>query len=78
MQLENAYVHDVYAKLATYTSGNPPERVWPRVKKFLEDLPNGSVILDVGKSATLGLGLNLALALALTLALVLALDKPEP
>lgn len=43
--LEQTYVHDVYEQF----SENPKSRPWPRVKEFLEDLEQGSLICDVGK-----------------------------
>ncbi|KAK0415712.1 hypothetical protein QR680_012078 [Steinernema hermaphroditum] len=58
MDLENEYVHDVYRRLAAHCSNgavggdshssraNP--KMWPNVRKFMERLPKGSVVLDVG------------------------------
>uniref|UniRef100_A0A7E4V3E2 Methyltransf_11 domain-containing protein n=1 Tax=Panagrellus redivivus TaxID=6233 RepID=A0A7E4V3E2_PANRE len=47
-EIETSYVHNVYSRLATYASSNPCNQVWPSVKKFLEHLPPGSVLLDIG------------------------------
>ncbi|KAE9553922.1 hypothetical protein FO519_002848 [Halicephalobus sp. NKZ332] len=62
--VESAYVHQVYSRLATYAPSHPSHQAWPNVKKFLSWLPEGSVVLDVGcgraqhiakKSITLGI-----------------------
>uniref|UniRef100_A0A914QW63 Methyltransferase domain-containing protein n=1 Tax=Panagrolaimus davidi TaxID=227884 RepID=A0A914QW63_9BILA len=45
---EESYVHQVYSRLATYASSNPCLQVWPNVKKFLDSLNPGSVLLDIG------------------------------
>lgn len=45
VELEQAYVHDVYEQFSDNYTGKP----WPAVQRFIEDLEPGSVICDVGK-----------------------------
>ncbi|CEF66913.1 Putative methyltransferase KIAA1456 [Strongyloides ratti] len=58
-QIEYEYVHDVYTQLAGHclrvckntpksSSKNGRVTQWPVVKKFLKELPDGCVILDIG------------------------------
>ncbi|MFH4978330.1 hypothetical protein AB6A40_005039 [Gnathostoma spinigerum] len=50
--LESHYVREVYSLLASYSTKNCRSnrglRVWRPVQKFLNDLPTGSIVIDVG------------------------------
>ncbi|CAD6187854.1 unnamed protein product [Caenorhabditis auriculariae] len=50
---ESEYVHSIYSRLATYQkqdkrSSQTSHRIWPRVRHFVESLPPGCVVVDVG------------------------------
>ncbi|KJH53026.1 hypothetical protein DICVIV_00711 [Dictyocaulus viviparus] len=50
-KLEKEYVHSVYSRLATYQNENhnrSSPRVWPNVRRFVEDQDPGSIVVDVG------------------------------
>lgn len=44
---EQRHVHDVYEQIASHFSSTR-YKPWPIIERFLKDLPNGSVGLDVG------------------------------
>lgn len=44
---ENQHVHEVYEQIASHFSSTR-YKPWPVIEKFLKDLPNGSVGLDIG------------------------------
>ena len=46
--LERYHVRDVYDKIAPYFVGSR-HKAWPRVEQFLQSLPAGSLIADVGE-----------------------------
>ena len=54
--LEKEYVHAVYSRLASYIqkkeTGNG-HRIWPNVTKFLDALPKGSCVIDIGQPLSL-------------------------
>ena len=45
--LESEFVHKVYDSIASHFS-ETRHKPWPRVSHFLNSLPNGSLVLDVG------------------------------
>ena len=45
--MEKEHVYDVYEKIAPHFS-NTRYKPWPRVEKFLNDVPPGSLVADVG------------------------------
>ncbi|XP_054715295.1 uncharacterized protein LOC129224772 [Uloborus diversus] len=47
LALEQAYVHDVYDRIARHFA-DTRYRPWPRVRQFLMDLEPGSLVVDVG------------------------------
>lgn len=53
MNIEEAYVRDVYTKLAAHNSPssyeNAAQKAWPNVRQFVQKLPPGSLVVDVGK-----------------------------
>uniref|UniRef100_A0A915ATK4 Methyltransferase type 11 domain-containing protein n=1 Tax=Parascaris univalens TaxID=6257 RepID=A0A915ATK4_PARUN len=51
MEIEKQYVHEVYSRLASHCAEKESKkklRIWPNVKKFIDELPPGSVVIDVG------------------------------
>jgi len=55
--LESEHVHEVYEEIAEHFSGTR-HSPWPRVKEFLCNLPNGSLIADIGCGNGKYLGVN--------------------
>ena len=55
--LESAHVHEVYEEIAEHFSGTR-HSPWPRVKEFLCNLPNGSLVADIGCGNGKYLGVN--------------------
>ncbi|CAI4230599.1 unnamed protein product [Auanema sp. JU1783] len=53
-EIEKEYVHDAYKHLASYQQNsisdnrNAALRLWPNIKKFMDQLAPGSVVIDVG------------------------------
>ena len=47
--LEAKHVHGVYSQIATHFS-DTRYKPWPRVARFLQQLPPGSLVADVGKT----------------------------
>ena len=47
-ELEREHVHRVYSQIAPHFS-DTRYKPWPRVAKFLLDLPVGSLVADVGQ-----------------------------
>ena len=45
--MEKEHVYEVYEKIAPHFS-NTRYKPWPRVQQFLEELPAGSIVADVG------------------------------
>ena len=45
--MEKEHVYDVYEKIAPHFS-NTRYKPWPKVQEFLESLPEGSIVADVG------------------------------
>lgn len=50
---EKEHVHDVYSKIASHFS-DTRYKAWPRIAEFLNSLPSGSSVADIG-----GCGLEL-------------------
>ena len=48
-ELEAEHVHNVYSKIASHFS-DTRYKPWPRVAQFLQQLPPGSFVADVGAS----------------------------
>lgn len=67
IEVEKNYVQDTYDSIATEFSGTRYKK-WPKVKAFLEGLPRGSLLLDVGcgngkyldNSSTINLGCDIS------------------
>uniref|UniRef100_A0A0M3HGM5 Uncharacterized protein n=1 Tax=Ascaris lumbricoides TaxID=6252 RepID=A0A0M3HGM5_ASCLU len=58
MEIEKQYVHEVYSRLASHcaeTESKKKLRIWPNVKKFIDELPPGSIVIDVGETLCFGL-----------------------
>ena len=55
--MEKEHVYDVYEKIAPHFS-NTRYKPWPRVEQFLNSLPQGSIVLDVGCGNGKYLGCN--------------------
>lgn len=49
MNVEREYVHNVYRKLASFAKNKNKKRKWQFVQNFLNSLPYGSIVLDIGK-----------------------------
>lgn len=45
--MEKQHVYEVYEKIAPHFS-NTRYKPWPKIAKFLNDLPAGSIVADVG------------------------------
>lgn len=58
--MEKEHVYDVYEKIAPHFS-NTRYKPWPMVEEFMNSLPEGSIVLDVGcgNGKYLGCGKNL-------------------
>ncbi|KAK3737010.1 hypothetical protein QZH41_018392 [Actinostola sp. cb2023] len=56
-RLESTHVHDVYEKIAEHFS-DTRHSPWPKIAKFLRDLPNGSLVADIGCGNGKYLGIN--------------------
>jgi ubiquinone/menaquinone biosynthesis C-methylase UbiE len=48
LALEQKYVYKVYDSIAPYFS-HTRHKAWPKVAEFLENMPPGSLVADVGK-----------------------------
>ena len=48
--VEREHVHKVYSQIAAHFS-HTRHKPWPRIAEFLEGLPRGSIVADVGKLA---------------------------
>lgn len=46
---ETEHVHKVYSQIASHFS-DTRYKPWPKIAEFLESLPVGSIVADVGKS----------------------------
>ena len=46
--VEEEHVHKVYSEIAAHFS-DTRFKPWPKIAKFLEDQPTGSLIADVGE-----------------------------
>ena len=46
--VEKKYVYEVYDKIAPHFSSTR-YKPWPRIKEFLEKIPDGSFVADVGR-----------------------------
>lgn len=55
--MEKKHVYEVYEKIAPHFS-NTRYKPWPKIKKYLEDLPVGSLNCDVGCGNGKYLGVN--------------------
>lgn len=55
--MEKKHVYEVYEKIAPHFS-NTRYKPWPNVVKFLNELPDGAVVLDVGCGNGKYLGVN--------------------
>jgi len=55
--MEKKHVYDVYERIAPHFS-NTRYKPWPKIQKFLEDLPEGSLNCDVGCGNGKYLGVN--------------------
>ena len=45
--VEKKYVYEVYEKIATHFS-HTRYKAWPKIEEFLNNLPEGSLVADVG------------------------------
>lgn len=55
--MEKKHVYEVYDKIAPHFS-NTRYKPWPKIAKYLESLPTGSINLDVGCGNGKYLGVN--------------------
>jgi ubiquinone/menaquinone biosynthesis C-methylase UbiE len=55
--MEKEHVYDVYEKIAPHFS-NTRYKPWPRVEQFMNDIPQGSFVADVGCGNGKYLGCN--------------------
>jgi alkylated DNA repair protein alkB family protein 8 len=55
--LESTHVHEVYEKIAEHFS-DTRHSPWPKIARFLRDLPKGSLVADVGCGNGKYLGIN--------------------
>ena len=55
--LEKKYVYDIYEKIAPHFS-HTRYKPWPRIEKFLNNLPIGSLVADIGCGNGKYLGVN--------------------
>ena len=56
-QMEKQHVYDVYEKIAPHFS-NTRYKPWPKIADFLNNLPQGSIVADVGCGNGKYLGVN--------------------
>ena len=56
-KLEKLHVHEVYEKIAPHFSGTR-HSPWPKIAEFLQGLPAGSLVADVGCGNGKYLGIN--------------------
>ncbi len=52
VEIEKEHVHKVYSEIAAHFS-DTRYKPWPRIAKFLDDQPTGSLIADVGEGYNL-------------------------
>lgn len=45
--IEKKYVHKVYEEIAQHFD-HTRYKQWPRIKKFLDEIPSGSNVCDIG------------------------------
>lgn len=45
---EKEHVHEIYSQIATHFS-DTRYKPWPKIAEFLESLPDGSIVADVGQ-----------------------------
>jgi len=55
--MEKEHVYDVYEKIAPHFS-NTRYKPWPKVEEFMNNIPKGSIVLDVGCGNGKYLGCN--------------------
>ena len=48
VQKEKEHVHEIYSQIATHFS-DTRYKPWPRIAEFLNSLPAGSLVADIGK-----------------------------
>lgn len=63
LQLEREYVHQVYEEIAGHFSSTR-HTPWPQIVEFLNSLPNGSLVADIGCGNGKYLGINKELYMA--------------
>jgi hypothetical protein len=49
LQLEEKHVYNVYDQIAPKFS-EISQKAWPNVRRFLKELPPGSIVADIGKN----------------------------
>lgn len=52
LHLEEKHVYNVYDQIATKFS-EISQKAWPNVRRFLKELPPGSIVADIGKNIQL-------------------------
>lgn len=55
--MEKKHVYEVYDRIAPHFS-HTRYKPWPKIEKFLKELPDGSVVYDVGCGNGKYLGVN--------------------
>ena len=55
--MEKKHVYDVYDRIAPHFS-HTRYKPWPKIQKFINELPNGSLVYDVGCGNGKYLGVN--------------------
>lgn len=55
--IEKKYVYEIYDKIASHFSSTR-YKPWPKIKVFLDQIPEGSIVADVGCGNGKYLGLN--------------------
>lgn len=56
-QLEKKYVYDIYEKIAPHFA-HTRYKPWPKIEKFLKELPSGALVADIGCGNGKYLGIN--------------------